>query len=136
MILLCNDIMYLWLVQYFSYIYIQIPWKWPKLGWNSCREINKGKMEQLRILLVNLHPSNKTLFRRFEQINYKHIETVHDLKFNQNCLRERLCPKSIKPNGRHSVTWPLVEKILRQRIDKGTQERIQCLWAWKYSITN
>ena len=53
-------------------------------------------MDNLRLYIDNLNEGNKTLFRRLEKLNYKLIEATHSIRFNKNCLREKLCPRGIQ----------------------------------------
>ena len=52
-------------------------------------------MENVRLYIDNLNEGNKTLFRRLEKLNYKLIEATHSIRFNKNCLREKLCPRGL-----------------------------------------
>ena len=64
-------------------------------------------MEKLKIFLRNLHPSKKSMFRSLEKLNYKLIDIVHTIQFNKNCIRERLCPKSICEFEKQFLSWLL-----------------------------
>ena len=56
--------------------------------------------------------------QKLENIIHKRINAKSANLFNNNCLRERLCPISIKKSGKTHRTWAGVERILRQRIDE------------------
>ena len=43
----------------------------------------------------SLNEQNKTKLRAYERATMKIIDTKNALRFNNNCLRERLYPKSI-----------------------------------------
>ena len=56
----------------------------------------KIKMLQPRLLLQHLNAETTSKFRKWEITNKKIINATRANVFNQNCLREHICPKSIK----------------------------------------
>ena len=70
----------------------------------------------LRVFLQELTVENKKKLRRYEDSYKRIIDATEAVNFNENCIREKLCPKSIGRCGRAWTRWNEVEKILRQRI--------------------
>ena len=64
----------------------------------------------------NLDISTRKEIQKLENTIHKRINAKSAKLFNTNCLREKLCPKSIKKSGKTLRAWAGVEKILRQRI--------------------
>ena len=83
----------------------------------------------------NLEYNTRKDVRKLENILHKRINAKNAKLFNINCLRERLCPKSIKNSGNAQRTWTGVERLLRQRIkeserkEEETNEEYQGKWA-------
>ena len=50
--------------------------------------------------IQSLSDTNKKLFFRIKNTILKIVKATSAVDFNQNCLREHLCPRSI--NGRHT----------------------------------
>ena len=72
-------------------------------------------MDIIRHFLQNLNEDNKRKFRKYETCCLNIINATKATCFNENCIREKLCPKSLKNCGRAKLTWSGVEKILHQR---------------------
>ena len=49
--------------------------------------------------LVTLQDDTKAQFRKFEKYTLKSIDSRKAITFNNNCLREKLCPKGIIYNS-------------------------------------
>ena len=76
------------------------------------------------ILHRRLNEEEKKRFRKYEDSVKKVIDATEAIVFNENCIREKLCPKSIRRSGRAWMRWKEVEKILRQRI-RESEDRIR-----------
>ena len=50
-----------------------------------------------------LTDDNKSKLRAYEKVCLRIINTKNAIRFNNNCLRERLCPKSIKLLGQNGI---------------------------------
>ena len=61
---------------------------------NSCQAIMEEL--QLRRFLSNLQPGDKALYRKYEKKYLSIISTRKAISFNENCIREKLCQKSLK----------------------------------------
>ena len=70
----------------------------------------------------NLDSNTRREIHKIENILHKRINAKSAKIFNTNCLREKLCPKSIKKSGTTQRTWTGVEKILRQRITESERK--------------
>ena len=71
--------------------------------------------ENLHLFLQDLHNDERILFRKYERTYYKIISTNKAICFNENCIREKLCPKNLYRGG---LTWhkrQTVEDLLRRR---------------------
>ena len=73
-------------------------------------------MNEIRLFLKHLTSEQTSKFRKWEGTNIKIINATYANIFNQNCLREHLCPKSIKLSGRTGNPWLGVQNTLLQRI--------------------
>ena len=53
-------------------------------------------MEQIQfnLFLNNLRDEEKRLFRKYEKTYLRIITTTKAIAFNENCIREQLCPKT------------------------------------------
>ena len=60
--------------------------------------------------------NTKKKLHKIENLCHKIISAELALIFNNNCIREKLCPKSISRSGPTRHTWTGVERIIRQRI--------------------
>ena len=69
----------------------------------------------LNQLYRTLSNESKLEFRKYERFSLKEIDASKAIIFNNNCIRERLCPKSIKKHGNAKHNWKAVETILLQR---------------------
>ena len=49
----------------------------------------------LRVFLQELTAENKKKLRRYEDSYKRIIDATEAVNFNENCIREKLCPKSI-----------------------------------------
>ena len=58
---------------------------------NSCQAIMEEL--QLRRFLSNLQPGDKALYRKYEKTYLSIIFNAKAMSFNENCIREKLCPK-------------------------------------------
>ena len=90
---------------------------------------------QLRRFLHNLQHGDKTLFRKYEKTYLSVISTAKAIRFNENCIREQLCPKSLYRGG---LTWQKrqkVEDLLRQR-NVDYLRRLDDLEAQKLRLLN
>ena len=70
---------------------------------------------ELHRFLGNLRYEEKTTYRKNERTYLKVIDTTKAITFNDNCIREKLCPKSLYRGG---LTWrkcQMAEDLLRQR---------------------
>ena len=83
---------------------------------NDRREIKE--MQSFNAIIHHLSKDNTNKVRKWEQIKMKMINATKANSFNQNCLREHLCPKSIKLSGRRGNSWMGVRNTLLQRIDQ------------------
>ena len=66
-------------------------------------------------IITNLTREQKQKYRELEKCSYKIINATQSNRFNSNCIRERLCPKSITNSGRTQQSWETVERLLHQR---------------------
>ena len=82
----------------------------------------------------NLDYDTRREIHKLEKLIHKRINAKSAKLFNTNCIRERLCPKSIKKCGKIQHTWTVVEKILRQRAsdserkEQGISEEYERKW--------
>ena len=74
--------------------------------------------------LSNLNLEQKKQFKQYEKISYRIINTTNAIKFNNICLQEHLCPKTIQRSGRMRNSWHGVENQLLQR-NKINAERFE-----------
>ena len=66
----------------------------------------------LNIFLQELTTDNKKKLRKYEDSYKRIVDATEAVNFNENCIREKLCPKSIGRCGRAWTRWNEVEKIL------------------------
>ena len=66
----------------------------PVKDWNSCRS-NKMEERTLSDFIRNLNSNLRKSFRHYERLSHKIINTTYAIKFNNICLQEHLCPKTI-----------------------------------------
>ena len=86
-----------------------------------------------RIFLQGLDFEEKRRYRKLEKCSLKLVDATCALAFNSNCIRERLCPKSLLRSGRAWTSWTDVERLLRRR-EKETKERLQHLEEEKQQL--
>ena len=70
----------------------------------------------------NYDISTRREIHKLENIVHKRINAKNAKLFNLNCIRERLCPKSISNRGQTQRTWAGVERILRQRASESERK--------------
>ena len=63
----------------------------------------------------NLNSNLRKSFRHYERLSLKIINTTYAIKFNNICLQEHLCPKTIIIRGQTKNPWKEVETQLLQR---------------------
>ena len=66
----------------------------------------------------------KKKLHRIENTSHKVISAELAINFNNNCVREKLCPKSVFRRGLARPSWTGVERTLRQRI-KEAEDRLE-----------
>ena len=54
----------------------------------------------------------RKLFKQYEKVSYKLINTTHAIKFNNICLQEHLCPKTIKIIYETYIVYEGLEKLI------------------------
>ena len=64
----------------------------------------------------SLQHENKVHFRKIEKYSLKIISSTKAINFNNNCLREKLCPKGLK-NAMKLVTASTNYKVKYRLID-------------------
>ena len=47
---------------------------------------------QFNVFLNNLQDEEKSLYRKYEKTYFKIIDATKAMAFNENCIREELCP--------------------------------------------
>ena len=72
--------------------------------------------------VVNIETKKK--LHKIENTSHKVISAELALIFNNNCIRERLCPKSVSTHGNARLPWTSIERTLRQLI-KEAEERLE-----------
>ena len=70
----------------------------------------------------NLSEDRKRYFRKFEKFSLKMISLKKAIRFNQNCIREKLIPKGIRKYGRIRQDWQAVERLLLQRNSENSSQ--------------
>ena len=70
---------------------------------------------QLNAFFNNLSEQCRLLFRKYEKFTLKVIDAKKAIRFNTNCIREKLCPRGILKYGKTKLNWHAVENILMQR---------------------
>ena len=56
-----------------------------------------SKMEEIQfnLFLHNLRDEEKRLYRKYEKTYFRIITTTKAIAFTENCIREKLCPKTV-----------------------------------------
>ena len=70
---------------------------------------------QFNLFLNNLRDEEKRLYRKYEKTYFRIITTTKAIAFTENCIREKLCPKTLYRGGLTSRKRQHVEELLRQR---------------------
>ena len=61
---------------------------------------------QFNVFLNNLQDEEKSLYRKYEKTYFKIIDATKAMAFNENCIREELCPNRL--NFSSSTTANLI----------------------------
>ena len=72
--------------------------------------------------IQSLSVTNKKVFYKIKNTILKVVKATSAVDFNQNCLREHLCPRSI--NGRHTGNRNTTTNTLKKRL-QDAQDRLQ-----------
>ena len=72
--------------------------------------------------IQSLSHDNKKVFYKIKNAVLKIVKSTSAVDFNQNCIREHLCPRSI--NGRHTGNRSNTTNILKKRL-QDAQDRLQ-----------
>ena len=81
--------------------------------------------------IQSLSVANRRAFFKIKNSVLKIVKATSAVDFNQNCLRENLCPRSIngQPTGNHSTTNILKKRLqdAQQRLQQASEEKT-ALW--------
>ena len=65
--------------------------------------------------LWNLGTEHRKLFRQYENFSYRIINTTYAIKFNNICLQEHLCPKTIMNSDHQNIHHNRHHKKLQKK---------------------